>query len=125
MCVCVSVSGVLFSVGVCVAGLLIFFTLRKVILALSEASRGGHVPYRDSTLTKLLKRSLGGSCHTLMIACLSPADAHVEENHSTLAYATRARAITNVPVVNLDPRTAKMRALQVYIYVCMYVCIDR
>jgi hypothetical protein len=89
------------------------FTLRKVILALSEGKgAAGHVPYRDSTLTRLLKRSLGGSCHTLMIACLSPDDIHVEENHSTLAYATRARAITNVPVVNLDPRAAKVRALQ-------------
>mmetsp|Transcript_16196 Transcript_16196/g.49208 ORF Transcript_16196/g.49208 Transcript_16196/m.49208 type:complete len:785 (-) Transcript_16196:291-2645(-) len=89
------------------------FTLRKVILALSEGKGGvGHVPYRDSTLTRLLKRSLGGSCHTLMIACLSPADVHVDENHSTLAYATRARAITNVPIVNLDPRAVKMRALQ-------------
>ena len=64
------------------------FTLRKVILALSDASaRGGrapHVAYRDSVLTKLLKHSLGGNCHTLMIACLSPCDAHVEENASTL-----------------------------------------
>lgn len=89
------------------------FTLRKVILALSEGKgTAGHVPYRDSTLTRLLKRSLGGSCHTLMIACLSPEDILIDENHSTLAYATRARAITNVPVVNLDPRAARVRALQ-------------
>lgn len=87
-----------------------------MILALSESSGGrgrGHVPYRDSMLTRLLKTSLGGSCHTLMIACLSPSDVHFEENTSTLAYATRARAITNTPVVNLDPRAARMLALQV------------
>ena len=47
------------------------FTLRKVILSLSEGAGGGakggaaHVPYRDSTLTRLLKNALGGNCHTL------------------------------------------------------------
>lgn len=105
------------------------FTLRKVILSLSEAAaaaqdpsaggsngKGGngklHVPYRDSTLTRLLKPALGGNCHTLMVACLSPSDAHCEENASTLAYAARARAITNAPVVNLDPHTAQVAALK-------------
>ena len=91
------------------------FTLRKVILTLSEADQtkaAGHVPYRDSTLTKLLKQSLGGACHTLMIACLSPADAHVEENISTLTYAARARTITNAPKQMMEPRAAKISALQ-------------
>ena len=85
------------------------FTLRKVILALSEGGeRKPHVPYRDGTLTRLLKHSLGGNCHTLMVACLSPCDAHAEENASTLAYATRARSITNAPVINLDPHAAQV-----------------
>lgn len=41
------------------------------------ASGGGHhvhVPYRDSKLTRLLQSSLGGNSHTVMIACVSPAD---------------------------------------------------
>ena len=44
--------------------------------------------------------------------CLSPCDAHVEENASTLAYAARARAIVNAPVLNVDPRMAQVGALQ-------------
>ena len=47
-----------------------------------------------------------------MVACISPADAHCEENASTLAYAARARAITNAPVVNLDPHTAQVAHLK-------------
>ena len=97
------------------------FTLRKVILSLSELSQMAppakgqpkpHVPYRDSTLTRLLKHALGGNSHTLMVACISPSDQHSEENASTLAYAARARAITNAPVVNLDPHTAQVAALK-------------
>ena len=72
--------------------------------------------YRDSVLTRLLKHSLGGNCHTLMIACLSPCDAHVEENASTLAYAARARAIVNAPVLNVDPRMAQVGMLQAEIH---------
>lgn len=53
--------------------------LGNVISALAEGGGGsggggGHVPYRDSKLTRLLQGSLGGNSHTLMIACISPAD---------------------------------------------------
>ena len=93
------------------------FTLRKVILSLSDEAtnnqgRPTHVAYRDSTLTKLLKNSLGGNCQTLMIACISPSDAHADENCSTLAYAARARAIINKPVVNLEPRAMEVQSLK-------------
>ena len=88
-----------------------------MIIALSEASakkKGwqqvkAHIPYRDGTLTRLLKHALGGNCHTLMVACVSPCDAHAEENASTLAYATRARAISNTPKINVDPHAAQAR----------------
>jgi len=30
----------------------------------------GHVPYRDSKLTRILKDSLGGNCRTVMIAAI-------------------------------------------------------
>ena len=45
--------------------------LGKVISALVEG-KGGHVPYRDSKLTRLLQDSLGGNSKTVMIATVSP-----------------------------------------------------
>ena len=42
------------------------------------ASALTHVPYRDSTLTRLLKPSLGGNSLTLMIACVAPSDHYYE-----------------------------------------------
>lgn len=50
-----------------------------------------HVPYRDSKLTSLLQHSLGGNSFTLMLACLAPCDAYLEDNISTLQYATMVR----------------------------------
>lgn len=82
-------------------------TLRKVINGLSDnkASKGrAHIPYRESKLTCLLKQSLGGNSYCLMIACLPPSDAYLDENISTLTYATKASYIANVPNKNEDPR---------------------
>ena len=56
--------------------------------------------------------SLGGNSHTLMIACVSPADSNMEETINTLRYADRARKIKNKPIVNLDPRAAEMNRLK-------------
>jgi kinesin family protein 4/21/27 len=39
-----------------------------------------------------------------MIACLSPLDDYLDENISTLQYASRAQNISNVPIINQDPR---------------------
>ena len=63
-------------------------SLGKVISLLSDRSTGRrekvYIPYRDSTLTWLLKESLGGNSKTAMIATISPADLHYEESLSTL-----------------------------------------
>lgn len=59
-----------------------------------------HIPYRDSKLTRLLQDSLGGNAHTLMIACVSPAEWNAGETINTLKYANRARNIKNRAVVN-------------------------
>ncbi|NXN12396.1 KIF12 protein, partial [Indicator maculatus] len=56
-----------------------------------------HIPYRDSKLTRLLARSLGGSGITLMIACISPSSRCLSETLSTLHYASRARRVTTRP----------------------------
>ncbi|KAF4668773.1 Kinesin-like protein kif21b [Perkinsus olseni] len=69
----------------------------------SAASGQSHIPYRDSKLTRILQDSLGGNSRTVMIACVSPAAADFAETYNTIKYASRARCITNRPVVNTDP----------------------
>uniref|UniRef100_A0A6I8P1L2 Kinesin family member 4A n=1 Tax=Ornithorhynchus anatinus TaxID=9258 RepID=A0A6I8P1L2_ORNAN len=86
--------------------------LGNVISALGDDKKGGFVPYRDSKLTRLLQDSLGGNSHTVMIACVSPADSNMEETLNTLRYADRARKIKNKPVVNVDPQTAELHHLK-------------
>ncbi|XP_070583534.1 chromosome-associated kinesin KIF4-like isoform X4 [Erythrolamprus reginae] len=87
--------------------------LGNVISALGdEAKRGTFVPYRDSKLTRLLQDSLGGNSHTLMIACVSPADYNMEETLNTLRYADRARKIKNKPIVNVDPQAVVIQQLR-------------
>ncbi|XP_075691783.1 chromosome-associated kinesin KIF4A [Rhinoderma darwinii] len=87
--------------------------LGNVISALGdESKKGGFVPYRDSKLTRLLQDSLGGNSHTLMIACVSPADSNMEETLNTIRYADRARKIKNKPIVNTDPQAAELRKLK-------------
>lgn len=87
----------------CTSTLQGLLALGNVISALGDEKRrlpGGHVPYRDSKLTRLLQDSLGGNSKTLMIACVSSADDVLDENLNTLKYASRARHIKNRPVVN-------------------------
>ncbi|XP_042221301.1 chromosome-associated kinesin KIF4A-like [Homarus americanus] len=86
--------------------------LGNVISALCEEGGRGHIPYRDSKLTRLLQDSLGGNSHTVMIACVSPADSNLEETLSTLRYADRARKIKNKPIVNRDPQAAELARLR-------------
>lgn len=70
------------------------------------------MPYRDSTLTWLLKDSLGGNSKTTMIATISPADLHYSESLSTLRYAQQARTIVNVARINEDPNARIIRDLR-------------
>uniref|UniRef100_A0A674B0L3 Kinesin family member 21B n=1 Tax=Salmo trutta TaxID=8032 RepID=A0A674B0L3_SALTR len=87
--------------------------LGNVISALGDqAKKGGHVPYRDSKLTRLLQDSLGGNSRTLMIACVSPSDRDFMETLNTLKYANRARNIKNKVVVNQDKTSQQMSALR-------------
>ncbi|KAL6756889.1 P-loop containing nucleoside triphosphate hydrolase protein [Haematococcus lacustris] len=77
-------------------------TLGNVINKLSEGalSTGGHIPYRDSKLTRILQPSLGGNAKTAIICAMTPAACHVEESHSTLRFACRAKRVVNNAVVN-------------------------
>lgn len=86
--------------------------LGNVIAALGNQKFYGVVPYRDSKLTRLLKGSLGGHHRTLMIACVSPSTANLEESLNCLRYANRAKNIRNEVVQNVDPATQRLRSLQ-------------
>lgn len=92
-------------------------TLGSVISSLAEmanpaGSKKFYVPYRDSTLTWLLKDSLGGNSKTIMIAAISPADVNYSETLSTLRYANRAKNIINKPTINEDPNVRLIRELR-------------
>ncbi|XP_010542610.1 PREDICTED: kinesin-like protein KIN-5A [Tarenaya hassleriana] len=73
-------------------------TLGRVINSLVEHS--GHIPYRESKLTRLLRDSLGGKTKTCIIATFAPSVHCLEETLSTLDYAHRAKNIKNKPEVN-------------------------
>ena len=54
--------------------------LGQVISILAENSDGGNkfVPYRNSSLTRILQNALGGNSQTIMICALSPASDNYE-----------------------------------------------
>jgi len=58
-----------------------------------QQQKSGHIPYRNSKLTMLLKDSLGGNSKTLMIVQASPAQSNVVETLSSLGFASRARQV--------------------------------
>ncbi|XP_064460241.1 kinesin-like protein KIF12 [Ornithodoros turicata] len=74
--------------------------------------RSGHIPYRDSTLTKLLADSLGGSGMALIIACVSPSASNSAETINTLRYASRAKRVKTKPMVRMDPRELLILSLR-------------
>ncbi|XP_071339232.1 kinesin-like protein KIF27 [Trachinotus anak] len=79
--------------------------LGNVIRALSDPARSrrgnncnsAHIPYRAAKITRLLRDSLGGTAHTLMVACVSPSHHSVAETLSVLQFASKARHIRNRP----------------------------
>ncbi|CAI9099661.1 OLC1v1036517C1 [Oldenlandia corymbosa var. corymbosa] len=77
-------------------------TLGTVIKKLSEGveSQGGHVPYRDSKLTRILQPALGGNANTAIICNITLAQAHADETKSSLQFASRALRVTNCVHVN-------------------------
>ncbi|KAL8168025.1 hypothetical protein V2J09_009524 [Rumex salicifolius] len=75
-------------------------TLGTVIRKLSKG-RNGHVPYRDSKLTRILQSSLAGNARTAIICTMSPARTYVEQSRNTLLFACCAKEVTTNARVNL------------------------
>ena len=67
--------------------------LGKVLMALASDKPAPHIPYRDATLTKMLKQVLTGNCLNLMLACINPTAGGAAESHNTLRYAQQASQV--------------------------------
>uniref|UniRef100_A0A0E0J375 Kinesin motor domain-containing protein n=1 Tax=Oryza nivara TaxID=4536 RepID=A0A0E0J375_ORYNI len=75
--------------------------LGNVINKLSEnGKQRGHIPYRDSKLTRILQPALGGNAKTSIICTAAPEEIHVEETRGTLQFASRAKCVSNCAQVN-------------------------
>ncbi|CAL0325482.1 unnamed protein product [Lupinus luteus] len=84
-----------------------------VFLVCSGGKRSGHIPYRDSKLTRILQSSLGGNARTAIICTISPALSHVEQTRNTLTFATSAKEVVNNARVNMVvPDKTLVRQLQ-------------
>ncbi|KAJ6736807.1 CENTROMERE PROTEIN E [Salix viminalis] len=75
-------------------------TLGTVIRKLSKG-KNGHIPFRDSKLTRILQSSLGGNARTAIICTMSPARSHVEQSRNTLLFASCAKEVTTNAQVNV------------------------
>uniref|UniRef100_A0A8D9BAF2 Kinesin-like protein n=1 Tax=Cacopsylla melanoneura TaxID=428564 RepID=A0A8D9BAF2_9HEMI len=82
-------------------------TLGQVITNLADHS--AIPPYRNSTLTYLLKDCLGGNSRTTMLATINPLQSHIEESLATLRYALQARNIVNTIRKNQDCKETCLR----------------
>ena len=60
----------------------------------------GHINYRDSKLTRILKPSLSGNARMAVICCISPSGKFVEETRSTLQFASRAKLVKTKATAN-------------------------
>ena len=71
--------------------------LGKVINALG--ARAAHVPYRDSTLTMLLRGSLGGRARAGVVVCVAPDADHGDESVCSLDFGARMATVRTAAAV--------------------------
>ena len=84
----------------------------NALTSLSSTGGGigqGHIPYRDSKLTRLLQDSLSGNSKTLLILTLSLNFCHVQESIATLRFGERARKLTTAPKINTELTDASLK----------------
>lgn len=82
-------------------------TLGFIIQSLAKGASFKSLPYRDSTLTFLLRDALNGHNHTTVIATISPAHTHFEESLATLRYVEKLTALRKKSSVPLGLSISK------------------
>uniref|UniRef100_A0A3Q3E3V3 Kinesin motor domain-containing protein n=1 Tax=Labrus bergylta TaxID=56723 RepID=A0A3Q3E3V3_9LABR len=83
--------------------------LGSVIRALCDPRRNRgdfYIPYRAAKITRLLRDSLGGTAHTVMIACVCPSKCSVLETCRVLNFARLRASVTQRRIQDL---TVNMR----------------
>ncbi|KAM3128757.1 hypothetical protein pb186bvf_019169 [Paramecium bursaria] len=75
------------------------FFLTQVIYMKAEDKT--HVPFRNSSLTKILRSSLGGNSRTLIILCLNTSVQQYEYTMSTIRFGMNAKKIESKIQVNI------------------------
>lgn len=84
--------------------------LGNCVVALSAGR--SFVPFRDSTLTRLLTEPLSGNSRTVIVATVGPAAHNYDETSSTLQFAARCMALRTGAVVNNAPGSALLQGIE-------------
>ena len=80
--------------------------LKSVVIALSKSEK--HVPYRNSCLTKLLKRSLGGNAETDIIITLHAGAEYLKESKYTIDFGSLAKKVVCAVKENVASNSDKV-----------------
>ncbi|PON34977.1 Kinesin-like protein [Parasponia andersonii] len=90
--------------------------INKSLLALKECIRAldndqGHIPFRGSKLTEVLRDSFVGNSRTVMVSCISPSSGSCEHTLNTLRYADRVKSLSkgSNPKKDILPPTINLK----------------
>ena len=87
--------------------------INKSLLALKECIRAldndqGHIPFRGSKLTEVLRDSFVGDSRTVMISCISPSSGSCKHNLNTLRYADMVKSLSKGNSSKRDPLSSSL-----------------
>eukprot|EP00300_Choanocystis_sp_HF-7_P000762 c10629_g1_i2.p1 GENE.c10629_g1_i2~~c10629_g1_i2.p1 ORF type:complete len:664 (+),score=165.25 c10629_g1_i2:38-2029(+) len=86
-------------------------TALTLCIQILAEGKGGHVPFRNSKLTRLLSDSLGGNSKTTMLVALSPHIDNQDETLGSLRFAQRCSSVKTVARQNLKLSTEDLQRL--------------
>lgn len=75
---------------------------RSDSLTVVNTPKMGHIPYRDSKLTRFLQDSLGGNSKIILMLAVAASKEHLNESLATLRFGERARQLSTRPKVNTE-----------------------